>query len=294
MKKSKKIIPLLAISLFVLSISLLTAIQSASATNAGLLFTPNYHVTGTDPAGEESYSDSVANMIMYYFSNYGSNYGWLYNCQDSYATQSAYTSDLNSAQNNYYNTVVYSKGHEWTWGGSQNHYELIPYNYVQSGDQNGVRDSTNVLSNTGSSNRFSLIWHCGTAMPYPSSSDGLGWQGMPYAFTHNNGMHTDGYGNPDTGTYVYLGFIWYSPEYKTGTGYGSNDYGAFVTTFYMYLLQYHYSVNQALNSASATTLGYSSFGSAPLHAGMYEGDPQMGYHWSYFDVYGDGNLGIPA
>jgi len=96
--KTKKIMPLLIISLLTLSIATLTSIQAASASNAGLIFTPNYHVDGTDPPGEESYSDSVANMIMYYFNYYGQNYNYLYNCQDSSATRSQYMSSLNYAK----------------------------------------------------------------------------------------------------------------------------------------------------------------------------------------------------
>ena len=81
-------------------------------------------------------------------------------------------------------------------------------------------------------------------MAYPSSQDSYGWYGMPYDFTHNNGMNLDGYGGSNlSGWYVFLGFINYSPEYLTGTGYQSYNYGNFVTYFYMYLLQYHYSVN---------------------------------------------------
>jgi len=129
-------------------------------------------------------------------------------------------------------------------------------------------------------------------MSYPSWYDN-GYVGMAYDFTHNNNMHTDGYQSPDTGSYVFLGFIWYSPEYKTLTGYGSNDYGSFVTIFYQYLLQYHYSVNSALNAASILTLGKSSFGIAPLHTGIQE-TSDMGTYWSYMYVYGNGNLGIPA
>jgi len=254
------------------------------------MFTPNYLIGGTDPSGEGPYSDSVANMIMYYFQNYGSNYYYLYNCQDSAATQNQYASSLSYCQNNYYNTVVYSKGHEWTWGDS-NHYEIIPNNYVY--DTNGVKDSSTVYSNTGASDRFAFIWHCGTAMAYPSASDGYGWEGMPYDFTHNNGMSTDGYGRADSGWYVYLGFNNYSPEYLDGTGYGSNNYGSFVTYFYMYLLQYHYSVITSLNFATQATTQYgANFGAWPFHTGMWEGsNPQL---WSQFVVYGNGNLGIPA
>ena len=42
--KTKKIMPLLIISLLTLSIATLTSIQAASASNAGLIFTPNYNV----------------------------------------------------------------------------------------------------------------------------------------------------------------------------------------------------------------------------------------------------------
>ena len=292
----EKMRPLLLISLLVLAVLVMISTQGVKASNAGLMFTPNYHVNNVDPSGEESYSDSVANMITYYFSNYGSNYGYIYNCQDSSASQSQYISSLSYAQNNYYNSVVYSKGHEWTWGGDLNHYEIVANNYVQQGDQNGVRDSQNVYSNTGASDRFVFLWHCGTAMSYPSwqTSDGLGWAGMPYDFTHDNSMSLNGYTSADTGYSVFNGFWQASPEYKTPTSYGSYDYGSFVTVFYQYLLQYHYSVNAALNAASATTLGNSYFGNTPLYQGIDEYVPGMGYYWSYFYTYGNGNLGIPG
>lgn len=112
-------------------------------------------------------------------------------------------------------------------------------------------------------------------------------------FTHDNSMSTNGYTNPDSGVYVYMGFIWYSPEYLTGTGYSSCNYVDFVTYLYMYLLQYHYTVNEALNAASSASLGYSSFGQSPLYQGMEE-NSSMGAYMSYFEVYGDGNLCIPS
>jgi hypothetical protein len=198
-------------------------------------------------------------------------------------------SSLSYCQSNYYNTVVYSKGHEWTWGNS-NHYQLIPNDY-NSGQNNGVKDSYDIYPNTNlGTDRFVVLWHCGTAMAYPSSQDSYGWYGMPYDFTHNNGMNLDGYGGSNlSGWYVFLGFINYSPEYLTGTGYQSYNYGNFVTYFYMYLLQYHYSVNGALDAATRATTQYGSFGAWPFHTGMY-----VNGLWSKCWVYGNGNLGIPS
>jgi hypothetical protein len=292
----KRTLSLMLISLLIVTVAAVTSLQAVRGSNAALMFTPNYHVNNVDQPGEETYSNSVANMITYYFENYGSNYGFIYNCEDSSATQSQYESSLNYAQSKYYNTVVYSKGHEWTWGGDLNHYELVANNYIQQGDQNGVRDSQNVYPNTGSSDRFVFLWHCGTAMSYPSwqSTDGLGWTGMPYDFTHDNSMSFNGYASPDNGVYVFNGFWQASPEYQDLTNYGTNNYGSFVTIFYQYLLQYHFSVNAALNAASASTLGYSYFGNAPLYTGIDEYVPGMGYYWSYFYTYGNGNLQIPS
>jgi len=42
----------------------------------------------------------------------------------------------------------------------------------------------------------------------------------------------------------------------TGTSYQSYNYGDFVTIFYQYLLEYHYSVSSALDAAAILTLGY--------------------------------------
>jgi len=65
-----------------------------------------------------------------------------------------------------------------------------------------------------------------------------------------NAMSTDGYGNADSGRVCFSGLYLVFPEYLTGTGYQSYNYGNFVTYFYMYLLQYHYSVNSALRCSN--------------------------------------------
>ena len=285
---TKKIMPIILISLLIPSVAAIASIQAVSASNAALLFTPNY-ISG-DPPGEASYSDSVANMVYYYFYTYGSNYGYSYNCEDSSATVSNYMSTLSYAQNNFYNSVVYSKGHEVPYGDG-NHYAILDHTGTY------LDDYPNIYQSTGASDRFIFLWHCGTAMSYPTWWDtwnGGGYPGMAFDFTHNNGMHTDGYGSPDSGVYAYLGFIYYSQEYLTGTGYNNHNYGDFVTIFYQYLLQYHYSVNSALDAAAILTLGSTSFGSSQLHnPGIYT-TGQCGSYYSKLVVYGDGNLGIPA
>jgi hypothetical protein len=292
----RKIVPVLLIILLITSIATITSIQAVKATNAALMFTPNYVPPGYPETQQElTYSDSVASMIMYYFQNYGGNYGYLYNCQDSAASQNQYISSLNYAQNNSYNTVVYSKGHEVPWGNG-NYYELYPNDYNPNID-NGVKDSTNVYPNTGSSDRFVVLWHCGTAMSYYSTyNSNYGWDGMAYDFTHDNSMSKDGYGSHDPGVYVFIGFINYSEEYLSPTNYGSYNYGDFVSYFYMYLLQGHDTVNKALDYATAavTQNQITTFGCWSFHTGQNEGGNGLPICWSQCVVYGDGNLNVPA
>ena len=288
MTTSKKILPLTLISLLILMVAATTGIQAVKASNAALLFTPNY-ISG-DPPGEASYSDSVANMVYYYFYTYGSNYAYTYNCEDSAATVSNYMSCLSYAQNNFYNSVIYSKGHEVPFGDG-NHYEILDHNAAD------LTDYPDVFDSTGASDRFVFLWHCGTAMSYPTWWDtwnGGGYPGMAFDFTHDNSMSHNGYGSgADTGVYVFLGFIYYSQEYLTGTSYQSYNYGDFVTIFYQYLLQYHYSVSSALDAAAILTLGSSNFGNSALHTGIVTGGV-CGTYDSYMVVYGDGNLRIPS
>jgi hypothetical protein len=291
----KKIMPLLLISVLIVSVSAAaTHIQGVKAENAAIIFNPNYTISGVDPSQEPAYTDSVANMIAYYFNTYGQNYGYVSTCEDQYATKQQYMNDLSSLSSSYYNLVVYSKGHEWNWtmiNGNTGNFELIPNDYGTNG---AVQDSNNVYPYTTTADRFVFLWHCGTAMSYPSTDGSSGWEGMAYDFTHDNSMHTSGLTNPDTGSDVFMGFIWYSPEYYNSTGYNSNNYGDFVTYFYQGLLQYGDTVSEALNYASGLTLGNSNLALTPFYTGMSESYPGMGTYTSQFRVYGDSNLHIPA
>ena len=131
--------------------------------------------------------------------------------------------------------------------------------------------------------------------------------GMPFAWTHrlvadksSSGFNigqfisNDGYGNPDWGYQVYIGFPYGSASLSQGIpfgGGGGNPYYYWVYSFFYHALYYDQSVNQALDSASWQFMG-NSFGASPLRNGFPAwwwnmGDPVPGCTMA---VYGNGNI----
>jgi len=101
--------------------------------------------------------------------------------------------------------VVFSKGHRGV--PVSGHISLLDHNGYQ------MADNSFIYPRTSSKNTFTFMWHCETAVPY--NSGGVNWDpygqvvGMPYAWTHNNGMGK--YGN--TGNQVYIG--WNTAQFLT-------------------------------------------------------------------------------
>jgi hypothetical protein len=128
--------------------------------------------------------------------------------------------------------------------------------------------------------------------------------GMPFAWTHGASMSTNGYANPDSNQYCYIGFPWGSaPLSQTSpplnSYYPSVYYGQFVSNFFYAALILHYSVNQALDYASGICWSGQAFQNTVLHSGFsafwptWTGDTPNGdntFGQCTMTVYGNGNM----
>ena len=208
---------LLLVSLLIFCVigSMLT--ENAKADEYGwAIVNPNNYVDGVDSVNEIYYTDTIFNYIaMDLNSYYYSNYQYWYSGSEQYPVHpSDYCYLLETLQDYCDKVTFFTKGHCTPWGYNGNHRQLLCT--LSSGDppnDEQAKDSIHIWPHTGYfKNRFSFIWHCGTAEMYPLSppyQDIDGPIGMPFCFTHNVGM--DYYG--DSGDYVYLGWIWASPQF---------------------------------------------------------------------------------
>jgi hypothetical protein len=120
--------------------------------------------------------------------------------------------------------------------------------------------------------------------------------GMPFAWTHGASMSTNGYANPDSNQYCYIGFPWGSaPLAQTSPPlnpyYPNVYYGQFVSNFFYAALVLHDSVNQALDYASGICWSGQAFQNTFLYNGFiayWEGQPQSS--GCTMTVYGNGNM----
>jgi len=204
------IISMLLICLMLLSFTPIIFGNYATASTGAANFLPNksyYPPAGFDTVNEEQLSLSTAQYITTklaskYPSSYFSAYG-------ATCTLSNYQTVTSYLTNNYDYAVIYSKGHRGMTG---SHISLLD-NVASSFHDFDIGARTDY-----STNRFTFIWHCQTAMYYnnngASNIDGMGRAiGMPYAFTHNSYL----YQFDTTGHQVYLGWV-DKPNYMLPNG----------------------------------------------------------------------------
>lgn len=94
--------------------------------------------------------------------------------------------------------------------------------------------------------------------------------GMPYAWTHGASISTNGFYNPDSGPYCYIGFVGGSAALCQHIPYpdGTHIYYEFVYHFFDGLLNNQLTVNQALNWAAYHAFPYQGFASTALYTGF--------------------------
>jgi hypothetical protein len=149
----------------------------------------------------------------------------------------------------------------------------------------------------------------GTGNPY----------GMPFAWTHGryvvdksetqgfnveDHMSDDGYGDPDVGSHVYIGFRFGSAALDQRIPYDTgSEYYIWILQFFYYALYHDYSVNYVLDIVSDSRWGCGTFDESPLYEsftavwpfdynlnGIFEEwEKEKGYG-STMAVYGNGNI----
>jgi hypothetical protein len=285
MKKSIKINSILLIlCMLCTSIPILAYTPTAEATNAVTIYAPNYYDPRVDLPAEMAYTTQCATYIYNLFWLTG-RYSWRY--AGNNADVNDYITNIQIAENNYDKVAVFTKGHIAPWGNGA-YYSLI----ANSG--NTVRDAQDIFPLTKGKTAFAWIYHCGTAMSYPSTYNAAyGWSGMPYAWTRNNAMTLNGY-NSYSGSQVYIGFANASPQFLEQTGYAGQDHGYFCAQTFSYLIQ-GYSTSDALDKASYDAFGVQYFTQTHLYNGRWVYMPAFQQSFlSFMVVYGNGRgLGIP-
>jgi hypothetical protein len=269
--------------------------NNAEATKAATLYSPNYWVTGYDYDNELDYTTQVLQTIQWWFSINGNNYGVNYNnvTYTDNTLKANYISNTQYVENNYDQYAVFSKGHIAPWANSGSG---TAGTYYSLADNAGtlVKDSQDIYPLTTGKSKCTWIYHCGTAMSYPSTySSTYGWSGMPMAWTHNNAMnYMSGY-TSTSGNHVYVGFANFSHQFLD-PAYRNSDYGYFVERTWMYLTYYRLSMSDALDEASYDTWNVNYYSQTPLYNGELIPDPISGTKFpSFMIVYGNGkNMGL--
>lgn len=255
----------------------------ASASTCAANFLPNYYVAYTpegiplDTPEEVTLSGSVADYITSVLDRYP-----YYDCRGLACTNSTFKSDITSLQS-YDNAVIYTKGHRnaYTSSTGYKHYGLIMNNSATVWDYE-------IYPLTSLKNVNTFIWHCQTSIiPSSTYEPGVGYCGLPIAFTHNTGIGSTKWGS--SGSQVYLGWTDAVPQYNYPLTAGSPQYTWNINYNYNYAqiaAMYYYYVDQgdstidALNNLSATIWGSTyTYSSSLLH------------YWLVY--YGNGNLGLP-
>lgn len=277
---------LLLLSLLILTATSSNLIASAKADEYGwAVVNPNNYVSGVDSVNEAYYTDVICDNIASYLNNYYTtnyHYTW-HGSAGNPIHPSDYSTILQTLQDYCDKVTFFTKGHCTPWGYNGNHRQILCT--LSSGNppnSEQAKDSIHIWPHTGYyENRFSFIWHCGTAEMYPLSSpyqDIDGPIGMPFCFTHNVNM--DYYGS--SGSYVYLGWIWTSPQFdcEIPNQYWPGYYWWLHFAYYFFQeLSYGYSVMQTLQDLSWAIYGQ-DFYQSPLNGWLVvwgNGDMTLGY-----------------
>lgn len=219
-------------------------------------FCPN-NVQIMDTKNETELSLATAQYITSLLDAYADDCYYSYN--DS-CTVASYLTILSTLKNSYDDVIVYSKGHRGI--------PYITYNPPNTDHRslldhygNDIIDFADIWYRTSNDYVVTFIWHCETALKYPTALDEHGWYGMPYCWTHNKLLQYYG----TSGIQVYLGWTNDVPDepYPEQDGgspqytYGIDDnynYANVAGCFWYYMCNGD-TVDEALNTLSNLIYG---------------------------------------
>ena len=264
---------LLALHVFIM-VQLVSA-NIVSAYVGSAVFCPNNYVPDYDTEYELWLAEAECTYIRGLLANryaIGCDYAFNDDC-----TVNVYCTVLSNLNNSGIidEIVIFSKGHRgvpyynWT-PTSYNHYSLIDH------DGYNLIDYAHIHPRTSAKNTFTFLWHCETALKYPSGIYAYGWYGMPYCWTHNNGLNA----YDDTGNQVFLGSTNQSPgspQFETEIIPDTYNYGNVAGSFW-YFMNAGDTVGEALNDV-CDMIYDEDFDQTDLHGWLL--------------VLGNMNLGLP-
>jgi hypothetical protein len=191
------------------------------------------------------------------------------------------------------------------------HYMLCTENSVLNEPDEDIFDYQIYDKTSTENHHFSYISVCHSASLY----DGAWWSsfyddgatgtyganyggsgeiiGMPYAWTHGASISYNGFSNPDTGPYCYIGFVEGSAALAQHVPYpsGTHTYYEFGYHFFDGLLNNQLTVNQALDYAAHTVYPPAWFAGTALYNGFTGYWPGGGGEgWGRMVVYGNGDI----
>lgn len=190
---------------------------------------------------------------------------------------------------NYYYAIAWYIGHgEWVdiWYWWPPHFER---HWCITNDAGGwVYDTDIYLETADRHTRFVFLWSCEQGDEIGGMAYGRA-HGMPFAWLHTSDLSSNGYENPDSGGYVFNGFVGPAP-YLTWDGLdGKIDGGKYFSYwFYHHALMYNRKIIDALDYAASWTFSKPTFRDTALYNGYYLGSWPFGV-WGRMVVYGDGN-----
>jgi hypothetical protein len=232
----------------------------------------------------------VSNDVVYYiFQLFNSlNYEWKLFNADPYVSASSIYSVTDSMDDYTYATVFqYMHGSNYTESGwlvyGEPEIEVFVEHYQSFAGNPYIYDHQ-LYSYTGNGHHyFAFIWTCASAKEigyYDEDIDyGNGWTyegtgpvGWAYAWTRQdeNDLNEDGFGDPDSTDYCFIGFETYSPPLSNVTGYNDKILGDFVEAFY----------DQALNTGNRQTINDAlDYASQQAYGVDFENTPLYGDGW---------------
>jgi hypothetical protein len=256
----------------------------------------------------------------YYYGwwDYGHAYSYMYNYMVNYESSTSYNNviaDVDRGESHSYYpfaTLLYI-GHNayeqragiWHYG-FLGHGKGLPSN---SPSIDKIWDDTIYNHINNLRYRFVFLWVCrngnerGDYHSYPQTPNG-----MPYCWTHGQVTSNFGYTAPDGSGYCVISFENMSPMICEPLdrpsfiyGYNTNRHKNWLVFFYYALIEYGYSVHDAMYQASVWSGYPGGFTQTKLYKGAlqyYCGEESIGFpagwYWSKMRIYGDGNMHVPG